>query len=62
MPKFNDIDLENWKESDIWTDSLWLINEKDKKWQTQQFLSWKLCSTNTSATDFKIFKRKRFSV
>lgn len=28
--KFNDIDLENWRESDINTDSLWLIGERDK--------------------------------
>jgi len=30
MPKFNDINLDNWKESDIWTDSLWIIQERDK--------------------------------
>lgn len=30
MPKFNDLDLENWRESNINTDSLWLINERDK--------------------------------
>jgi DNA modification methylase len=30
MPSFNDIDLENWKESDVWTDSLWIIPERDK--------------------------------
>lgn len=30
MGKFNDIDLKNWKESDVWTDSLWIINERDK--------------------------------
>jgi len=28
--KFNDIDMKNWKESDINTDSLWVINERDK--------------------------------
>lgn len=28
--KFNDIDLKNWKESEVWTDSLWIINERDK--------------------------------
>ena len=28
--KYNDIDLQNWKECDINTDSLWLINERDK--------------------------------
>ncbi len=27
---YNDLDIENWKESDINTDSLWLINERDK--------------------------------
>lgn len=30
MPKFNDINLKKWKESDIWTDSLWIIPERDK--------------------------------
>ncbi len=30
MPNFNDINLDNWKESEIWTDSLWIIPERDK--------------------------------
>jgi len=30
MPKFNDLDLKDWKNCDINTDSLWLINERDK--------------------------------
>lgn len=30
MPLFNDLNLENWKESEIWTDSLWIIPERDK--------------------------------
>jgi len=30
MPKFNDINLDEWKNSDIWTDSLWIIQERDK--------------------------------
>lgn len=30
MAIFNDLKLDNWKESDIWTDSLWLISERDK--------------------------------
>lgn len=30
MPIFNDLDLKNWKESEIWTDSLWVIPERDK--------------------------------
>ena len=30
MPKFNDLDLKDWKKCDINTDSLWLINERDK--------------------------------
>ncbi|MCK5061279.1 hypothetical protein KAR28_01880 [Candidatus Parcubacteria bacterium] len=30
MPKFNDINLNKWKDSDIWTDSLWIIQERDK--------------------------------
>lgn len=28
--KFNDLDLKNWKECDINTDSLWMIQERDK--------------------------------
>jgi len=28
--KFNDIDMKNWKESDIDTDSLWIIDKRDK--------------------------------
>jgi DNA modification methylase len=31
MPKFNDIDLREWKNCDINTDSLWLIKERDKR-------------------------------
>jgi len=30
MPIFNDLDLNNWKESEVWTDSLWIIPERDK--------------------------------
>ena len=30
MPTFNDINIKNWKESEIWTDSLWIIHERDK--------------------------------
>ncbi len=30
MPIFNDINLKDWKESEVWTDSLWLISERDK--------------------------------
>lgn len=30
MGKINDIDLKNWKQSDVWTDSLWIIDERDK--------------------------------
>lgn len=30
MPIFNDINLDNWKDSEIWTDSLWVISERDK--------------------------------
>lgn len=29
MPKFNDLDIKEWKESDILTDSLWIIPERD---------------------------------
>lgn len=30
MTKFNDIDMKFWKESEVWTDSLWIIPERDK--------------------------------
>lgn len=30
MSKFNDIDLENWRECDVNTDSLWMIQERTK--------------------------------
>lgn len=30
MPIFNDLNLDNWKDSEIWTDSLWIISERDK--------------------------------
>ncbi len=30
MPIFNDLNLKEWKESEIWTDSLWIIPERDK--------------------------------
>lgn len=30
MPVFNDLDLGSWKESEILTDSLWVIPERDK--------------------------------
>lgn len=35
MPKFNDIDLKNWKNSEVWTDSLWIIPERDKSGKHQ---------------------------
>ncbi len=30
MPKFNDLDLENWKDIDLNMDSLWVIPERKK--------------------------------
>jgi DNA modification methylase len=37
MPIFNDLNLDNWKESEIWTDSLWIINERDKTGKHSNF-------------------------
>jgi len=37
MPKFNDEDLTNWRDSEIWTDSLWLIKERDKSGKHNNF-------------------------
>ena len=39
MPVFNDLNLKNWKEFDIWTDSLWNIPERDKTGNTQIFIT-----------------------
>lgn len=30
MPNFNDLDLNDWKNTGVWTDSLWIISERDK--------------------------------
>ncbi len=30
MPSFNDINLADWKNTEIWTDSLWIIPKRDK--------------------------------
>jgi len=30
MPYFNDLNLNDWKNTEIWTDSLWTISERDK--------------------------------
>ena len=30
VPFFNDIDIKNWKNSEVWTDSLWIIPQRDK--------------------------------
>jgi DNA modification methylase len=30
MSNFNDIDLKNWKKSEVWTDSLWIIKKREK--------------------------------
>jgi len=30
MPNFNDLNLEDWKDTEIWTDSLWIIPKRDK--------------------------------
>lgn len=30
MQKINDIDLNEWRNSEVWSDSLWLIEERDK--------------------------------
>ena len=37
MPIFNDENLKNWKELEIWTDSLWLISERDKSGKHSNF-------------------------
>ena len=37
MPVFNDLNLDKWKESEILTDSLWIIPERDKTWKHNGF-------------------------
>ena len=37
MTKFNDVNLAEWKNSEIWTDSLWIINERDKTGKHSNF-------------------------
>lgn len=37
MPKFNDIDLGKWRNSEVWTDSLWIIPERDKSGKHSNF-------------------------
>lgn len=37
MAKFNDIDLKDWKNSEVWTDSLWIISERDKSGKHDNF-------------------------
>lgn len=37
MPKFNDLDLKNWKEIDLNMDSLWIIPERKKWWKHSNF-------------------------
>ena len=40
MPKFNDLDLKNWKEIDLNMDSLWMIPERKKWWKHSNFYHW----------------------
>ena len=37
MGKYNDIDLKDWKHSEVWTDSLWIIPERDKSGKHDNF-------------------------
>jgi len=37
MPVFNDLNLKNWKELNIWTDSLWNIQKRDKTGKHSNF-------------------------
>ena len=38
MPKFNDFNMEKWKElTDITTDSLWIINKRDNSGKHSNF-------------------------
>lgn len=37
MPKFNDLNLKNWQDLDIWTDSLWIIPRRDRSGKHSNF-------------------------
>ena len=37
MPKFNDLDLKNWKDIDLDMNSLWIISERKKWWKHDNF-------------------------
>jgi DNA modification methylase len=37
MPKFNDIDPNAFKDDSVWTDSLWIINERDNTGKHSNF-------------------------
>lgn len=37
MPKFNDLDLQNWKDIDLDMNSLWVIPERKKWWKHDNF-------------------------
>ncbi len=37
MPKFNDLDLDNWKDIDLDMNSLWVIPERKKWWKHDNF-------------------------
>ncbi|MCK5475394.1 MAG: hypothetical protein KAI71_02330 [Candidatus Pacebacteria bacterium] len=55
MPIFNDENLKNWKESEIWTDSLWMISEQDKSGKYGN-ISELLIGNSTNRNIFKKFQ------
>ncbi len=40
MPKFNDLDLENWKDIELDMNSLWIINKRKTWWKHSNFYHW----------------------
>ena len=40
MPKFNDLDLRNWKDINLDINSLWIISERKKWWKHDNFYHW----------------------
>ena len=59
MGKFNDIDLENWRESDVNTDSLWLIGERAKTGKHRSVYHGNFHSPDSVSTSEPIYETGR---
>ncbi len=57
--KYNDLDLKNWQELDINTDSLWIISQRDKTGKHKNGYHGNFIS-NSKSTYTKIYKKRRY--